>query len=52
MGLRHGPYTYGWQQLGIVHNARKRDDAMPRGGRRPSGRKLLFSGMIMTVPDE
>ena len=29
---RHGPYTYGWQQQGIVRNGRKSDAAMPRGG--------------------
>jgi len=32
MGLRHGPYTYGWQQLGILRNGRKSDAAIPREG--------------------
>ena len=30
--LRHGPDTYGWQQFRIIHNGRKPDGAMPRGG--------------------
>ncbi len=32
MGLRQGPYTYGWQQLGILHNGRKSDAATLREG--------------------
>ena len=44
LGLRHGPDSYGRQQWGILHNARKRDAATPRGGRRPSGCKLLSVG--------
>src|SRR3712207_7517936 len=35
LGLRHGPDSYGRQQWGILRNARKRDAATPRGGRRP-----------------
>src|SRR5918999_3786693 len=50
--LRHGPDTYGWQQRGIFHNGRKPDGATPRGGRRPSGCKLLSGGRIRTVPPE
>src|SRR3972149_10474489 len=46
MALRHGPYTYGWQQLGILDNGRKPDPATPRGGRRPSGCKLLLSRVM------
>jgi len=42
MDLSDGPYNYGWQQQGIVRNGRKSDVAMPRGGLRPSGRKLLL----------
>ena len=35
LGLRHGPDSYGRQQWGILRNARKRDAATPREGRRP-----------------
>src|SRR6185436_20697261 len=42
--LRHGPDSYGRQQWGILRNARKRDAATPRGGRRPSGCKPLSGG--------
>ena len=42
LGLRHGPDSYGRQQWGIFRNGRKPDGAMPRGGRRPTGRELLF----------
>src|SRR5665647_3957114 len=41
LGLRHGPDSYGRQQWGILRNGRKPDAATPRGGRRPSGCKLL-----------
>ena len=44
LGLRHGPDSYGRQQWGILRNARKRDAATPRGGRRPSGCKPLSVG--------
>ena len=44
MGLRHGPYSYGRQQLGILHNGRKPDAATQREGRRFSDRKLLLAG--------
>src|SRR3978361_651285 len=44
LGLRHGPDSYGRQQWGILRNARKRDAATPRGGRRPSGCKPLSGG--------
>ena len=51
--LRHGPDSYGRQQWGILGNGRKPDPATPRGGRRPSGRKLLSEGKKkMTVPLE
>ena len=30
LGLRHGPDGYGRQQVGILHNGRKPDAAMPR----------------------
>ncbi|XLT34713.1 hypothetical protein HN873_066005 [Arachis hypogaea] len=33
-----GPDSYGRQQWGIFRNGRKPDGAMPRGGRRPTGR--------------
>jgi len=47
MALRHGPYTYGWQQSGILRNGRKSDAATPREGRMPSGCKpLLISDRI------
>ncbi|KAL8457478.1 hypothetical protein ACS0TY_035370 [Phlomoides rotata] len=42
LGLRHGPDSYGRQQWGIFRNGRKPDGVMPRGGRRPTGRELLF----------
>ena len=29
-GLRHGPHSYGRQQLRILHNGRKSDAATPR----------------------
>src|ERR1700760_1381846 len=32
LGLRHGPDSYGRQQLGILRNGRKPDAAMPRAG--------------------
>ena len=41
LGLRHCPDSYGRLQSRIIRNARKRDDATLRGGRRPSGCKLL-----------
>jgi len=41
-GISDGPYAYGRQQQGIVHNGRKSDVAIPRGGLRPSGCKLLL----------
>src|SRR6202161_4074703 len=44
LGLRHGPDSYGRQQWGILRNARKRDAATPRGGRRLSGCKPLSVG--------
>jgi len=34
VGLRHGPHTYGWQQLGILPNGGNSEAATPRGGRR------------------
>ena len=33
--LRHGPDSYGWQQVGILVNGRKPEPAMPRVRRRP-----------------
>jgi hypothetical protein len=44
LGLRHCPDTYGWLQSRIFGNGRKPDRATPRGGRRPSGCKLLSRG--------
>src|SRR3954447_10229522 len=44
LGLRHGPDSYGRQQWGILRNARKRDAATPRRGRRPSGCKPFSVG--------
>ena len=44
MGLRHGPDSYGRQQWGILGNGRNPDPATPRGGRKPSGCKLLSAG--------
>jgi hypothetical protein len=38
--------------LGILDNGRNPDPAIPREGRRPSGRKPLSAGKIMTVPAE
>ena len=52
LGLRHGPDSYGRQQWGILRNGRKPDAATPRAGRRPSGRKPLSAGTIVTVPAE
>ena len=52
LGLRHGPDSYGRQQWGIFRNGRKPDGATPRERRRPSGRKALSRGTIMTVPLE
>src|SRR5579875_2910338 len=52
LGLGHGPDSYGRQQLGILGNGRKADPATPRGGGRPSGCKPLFSGTMVTVPEE
>src|SRR5262249_34278532 len=42
--LRHGPYSYGRQQRGILVNGGNPEPATPRGGRRLSGRKLLLPG--------
>src|SRR5699024_11418201 len=50
--LRHGPDSYGRQQWGILHNGGDSDAATPRERRRPSGRKVLSLGTIMTVPKE
>ncbi len=44
LGLRHCPDSYGRLQSRIICNARKRDNATLRGGRRPSGCKLLSGG--------
>src|SRR5436309_7242946 len=44
LGLRHCPDTYGWLQSRIFGNGRKPDRATSRGGRRPSGCKLLSRG--------
>jgi len=52
LGLRHGPDSYGGQQLGILRNGRKPDAATPRVGWRSSDCKPLFPGTIMTVPGE
>ena len=41
MELRHGPYSYGRQQLGILGNGGNSDPATPREGRRFSDCKLL-----------
>ena len=41
MELRHGPYSYGRQQWGILHNGGNPDAATPREGRRYSYCKLL-----------
>ena len=45
LGLRHCPDSYGRLQSRIFGNGRKPDRATPRGGRRPSGCKLLSRGM-------
>ena len=51
--LRHGPYSYGRQQWGILDNGRKPDPATMRGGRRFSDCKLLLMGKKKrTVPIE
>src|SRR5262250_3709559 len=51
LGLRHGPDSYGGQQLGILRNGGNPDAATPRGGGSPSGCKLLLLGKKkMTVP--
>src|ERR1700760_2977729 len=51
MGLRHGPYSYGRQQGGILCNGRKPDTATPRERRSPLGCKVLSAGTKkMTVP--
>eukprot|EP01026_Neomeris_dumetosa_P032711 TRINITY_DN25_c0_g1_i7.p1 TRINITY_DN25_c0_g1~~TRINITY_DN25_c0_g1_i7.p1 ORF type:complete len:260 (-),score=-1.41 TRINITY_DN25_c0_g1_i7:8-787(-) len=42
--LRHCPDSYGRLQSRIFGNGRKSDRATPRGGRRPSGCKLLSGG--------
>ena len=52
MELRHGPYSYGRQQWGILHNGGNPDAATPREGRSISVRKLLSAGKKMTVPDQ
>ncbi len=44
LGLRHCPDSYGRLQSRIIVNARKCEHATPRGGRRPSGCKLLSAG--------
>ena len=44
LGLRHCPDSYGRLQSRIIRNGRKPDDATLRGGRRPSGCKLLSWG--------
>ena len=51
-GLRHGPDSYGRQQLGNFHTGRKPDGVTPRAGGRPSGRKPLLRGTRWTVPRE
>ena len=52
MGLRHGPKSYGRQQLGIFVNGGNPDAATPRVGRRSSDCKPLSSVTIMTVAEE
>jgi len=42
--LRYGSYSYGRQQSRILDNGGNPDPATPRGGRRSSDCKLLFSG--------
>src|SRR5713101_9796157 len=44
LALRHWPDSYGGLQSRIFGNGRKPDRATPRGGRRPSGCKLLSRG--------
>jgi hypothetical protein len=44
LGLRHGPDSYGRQQLGNFGNGRKPDRVTPRAGGSPSGCKPLFPG--------
>src|SRR5918911_340706 len=51
-GLRHGPDSYGRQQLGNFRTGRKPDEVTPRAGGRPSGRKPLLRGTRWTVPLE
>ncbi len=51
MGLRHGPYSYGRQQWGILHNGGNPDVATPRERRSLLGCKVLSAGTKkMTVP--
>ncbi len=53
LGLRHGPDSYGRQQLGILDNGGNSDPVTPREGRRSSDCKLILSGKKqMTVPEE
>ena len=53
MGLRHGPYSYGRQQWGILRNGGNPDVATPRERRSPLGCKALSAGTKqMTVPAE
>ncbi len=52
MELRHGPYSYGRQQWGILHNGRKPDAATSREGRSFSECKPLSYVKIMTVAKE
>ena len=52
MELRHGPYSYGRQQWGILHNGGNPDAATPRGGRRSSDCKLLLLGKKRMVPNK
>ena len=53
MGLRHGPYSYGRQQLGILDNGGNSDPVTSREGRRSSDCKLLLSRKKeMTVLEE
>ena len=51
MGLRHGPYSYGRQQWGILCNGGNPDTATPRGRRSSLECKVLSAGTkTMTVP--
>ena len=53
LGLRHCPDSYGRLQSRIFRNGGNPDGAMPREGRRPSGREPLSPGTKpMTVPGE